>query len=71
MLAGPVLLGRAWGLGWTTPVLGAVLGFARRSELGTDLGPSLVDALDVAAEVAAGRPLAPLVDIAAMFEFLH
>ena len=42
MLAGPVRFARAWGLGWMTPVLGAFEVVARRSELGTDRGPSLL-----------------------------
>ena len=68
ILAGPVRFGKACGFGWTTPVFGAVLGFARRSELGTALGPSLVDVLDGPAEAALGWPLAPLLDIAATSE---
>jgi hypothetical protein len=68
MLAGPVRLGRAWGLGWITPVLGALVVVARRSELGTDRGPSLL--LDVPvedADVALGWPLGLLVAIAAVW----
>lgn len=62
MLAGPVLFGRACGFGWTTLVFGAVFGVARRSELGTDLGPSFV-VFEGAAAVTLGWPCAPFVDI--------